>query len=156
MRRGVVLGEVTTTKSKKIRRVDLSPQMLAVLQREKEIRQLQAMNIGEEQSLWVFLSPGGLRWDESNLRQSFYRCLDKASIRQVWFHDLRHCAVTNIADAVVDTETIMKIVSHSSVEMFLRYRTIMAEKLDDAMTRLNTLITWRQNAAHQVPEIAAL
>ena len=29
------------------------------------------------------------------------------------FHDLRHCAVTNLADAGVDTETIMKIVGHS-------------------------------------------
>jgi integrase len=26
------------------------------------------------------------------------------------FHDLRHCAVTNLADPGVDTETIMKIV----------------------------------------------
>ena len=72
------------------------------------------------------------------------------------FHDLRHCAVTNLADAGVDTETIMKIVGHSSVEMFLRYRTIKAEKLDDAMTRLNTLITRRHTAARQVSEIAAL
>ena len=72
------------------------------------------------------------------------------------FHDLRHCAVTNLADAGVDTETIMKIVGHSSVEMFLRYRTIKAEKLDAAMSRLNTLITRRENAARQVPEFAAL
>ena len=72
------------------------------------------------------------------------------------FHDLRHCAVTNLADAGVDTETIMKIVGHSSVEMFLRYRTIKAEKLDAAMTRLNTLITRRESAARQVPEFAAL
>ena len=71
------------------------------------------------------------------------------------FHDLRHCAVTNLADSGVDTETIMKIVGHSSVEMFLRYRTIKAEKLDAAMTRLNTLITRRQNAARQVPGIVA-
>ena len=72
------------------------------------------------------------------------------------FHDLRHCAVTNLADAGVDTETIMKIVGHSSVEMFLRYRTITAEKLDAAMTRVNTLITRRENAARQVSVIAAL
>jgi len=72
------------------------------------------------------------------------------------FHDLRHCAVTNLADAGVDTETIMKIVGHSSVEMFLRYRTIKAEKLDAAMARLNTLITRRQTAARQVSDITTL
>lgn len=72
------------------------------------------------------------------------------------FHDLRHCAVTNLADAGVDTETIMKIVGHSSVEMFLRYRTIKAEKLDDAMSRLNTLITRRSPASSQALEIATV
>ena len=72
------------------------------------------------------------------------------------FHDLRHCAVTNLADAGVDTETIMKIVGHSSVEMFLRYRTIKPEKLDAAMASLNTLITRHQTAARQVSEIPAL
>ena len=82
-------------------------------------------------------------------------CQDQ-KIEDFLFHDLRHCAVTNLADAGVDTETIMKIVGHSSVEMFLRYRTIKAEKLDDAMTRLNTLITRPQHGARQVPEFAAL
>ena len=48
------------------------------------------------------------------------------------FHDLRHCAVMNLADAGVDTETIMRIVGHSSVEMYLRYRKVQAEKLDAA------------------------
>ena len=72
------------------------------------------------------------------------------------FHDLRHCAVTNLADSGVDAETIMKIVGHSSAEMFLRYRTIKAEKLDAAMSRLNTLITRHEDAARQVPGIAVL
>jgi hypothetical protein len=31
-----------------------------------------------------------------------------------------------LADAGVNTETIMKIVGHSSVEMFIRYRTVKA------------------------------
>ena len=58
--------------------------------------------------------------------------------------------------AGVETETIMKIVGHSSVEMFLRYRTIKAETLDAAMTRLNTLITRHEDAARQVLGIATL
>ncbi|MDE3243913.1 MAG: site-specific integrase [Nitrospirota bacterium] len=65
----------------------------------------------------------------------------EAKIDNFVFHDLRHCAVTNLADAGVDTETIMKIVGHSSVDMFLRYRAIKADTLDAAMYRLNTLIT---------------
>ena len=81
---------------------------------------------------------------------------EEQKIEDFVFHDLGHCAVTNLADSGVDVETIMKIVGHSSVEMFLRYRTIKAEKLDSAMTRLNTLITRRESAARQVLGIAAL
>ena len=51
-------------------------------------------------------------------------------------HDLRPHAVTNLADAGVDTETIKKIVGYSSVEMFLRYRTIRAEKIAAAIPRI--------------------
>ena len=45
----------------------------------------------------------------------------------------------------------MKIVGHSCVEMFLRYRKVKAEKLDDTMKRLdnalNTVITLPPAAA---------
>ena len=60
----------------------------------------------------------------------------------------------NLVDMGTDVEMIMKIVSYFSIEMFLRYRTIKSEKLDATMSRLNTLITWRHDAARQVSEIA--
>jgi integrase len=66
---------------------------------------------------------------------------EDAKIENFVFHDLRHCAVTNLADAGVDIETIMKIVGHSTVDMFLRYRKVKPEKLDAAMDTLNTYLT---------------
>ena len=84
------------------------------------------------------------------------RLCEEQKIEDFVFHDLPDCAVTNLADFGVDTETIMKIVGHSSVEMFLRYRTVKAVTLDAAMTRLNTLITRHENAVRQAIGIAAL
>lgn len=52
------------------------------------------------------------------------------------FHDLRHSAVTNLRNAGVPIETIMKIVGHASVEMFLRYRAVDDAELDAAMAQL--------------------
>ena len=69
MRRGVVMGEVTTTKSHKIRQVDMSPQLAKTLQRLKEVRELETMVQGKPMPEWVFLSPKGVRWDERNLRR---------------------------------------------------------------------------------------
>lgn len=117
VRRGVVLGEVTTTKSKKMRRVDLSPQVLSALQGLKEIRQLEAMSMGKEMSPWVFLSPEGVRWDERNLRRGFYRCLDKAGIRQVRFHDLRHTYASLMAENGAPPKYVQKQLGHSSFQV---------------------------------------
>lgn len=57
------------------------------------------------------------------------------------FHDLRHCAITNLADAGVEIETIMKIVGHSSIEMFLRYRKVKNAVLAAAALKLDTRLT---------------
>ncbi|MDK2743225.1 MAG: site-specific integrase [Nitrospira sp. BO4] len=73
------------------------------------------------------------------------RICQEQQIDNFVFHDLRHCAATNLADAGVEAETIMAITGHRSVEMYLRYRSVKPERLDDAMTRLdaavNTVIT---------------
>ena len=94
VRRAVVPGEETTTKSHKIRRVDMSRQLQAALKRLKELHQLEAMSEGKPVQPWVFLSPEGRRWDERNLRRGWDRCLEAAGIREVRFHDLRHTFVS--------------------------------------------------------------
>jgi integrase len=116
VRRAVVMGRETTTKSHKIRRVDMSRQLMEELKRRKEIRQLEAMN-GEELLPWVFLSPGGIRLDERNLRRSWYRCLEQAEIRTVRFHDLRHTFVSLLIQKGVHPKYIQEQAGHSSIQV---------------------------------------
>ena len=75
-------------------------------------------------------------------------------IKDVIFYDIRRCAVTCLADTGMDPDTIMKTVGHASRELSLRDRSIKAEKLDGAMSRVNTLITRRCPASSQAHEIA--
>jgi len=135
------------TKNGEVREVPLTPALKRTLQQLREQGRVTRI------SGLVFQKEGRKINHTYRVIQQLCQAL---KIEDFVFHDLRHCAVTNLADAGVDTETIMKIVGHSSVEMFLRYRTIKAEKLDAAMTRLNTLITQRQSAVRQVSEIATL
>jgi integrase len=65
---------------------------------------------------------------------------EKQNIHNFVFHELRHCAATNLADAGVEAETIMAITGHRSVEMYLRYRTVKPERLDAAMARLDAAV----------------
>jgi hypothetical protein len=115
VRRAVVMGRETTTKSHKIRRVDMSRQLMAELKRRNEIRQLEAMN-GKELLPWVFLSPGGIRLDERNLRRSWYRCLEEAEIT-VRFHDLRHTFVSLLIQKGVHPKYIQEQAGHSSIQV---------------------------------------
>lgn len=63
------------------------------------------------------------------------------SISDFRFHDLRHCAVTNLAEAGVAPEVIMQAVGHSDTEMFLRYRSVQPAALDAAVAQLDTFLT---------------
>jgi|GEM_PF-5398697 len=84
VRHSVVLGEETTTKSHKIRRVEMSSQLHSVLRRLREIRELEAMAT-KAMLPWVFLSPELQRLDERNLPRVWYRCLERAGIRRSAF-----------------------------------------------------------------------
>ena len=117
VRRSVVLGQETTTKSHKIRRVEMSQQLGDVLKRLTEIRQLEAMAREHEGLPWVFLSPDGRRLDERNLRRMWYHCLKKAEIRAVRFHDLRHTYVSLLIEQGAHPKYIQEQAGHSSIQV---------------------------------------
>lgn len=117
VRRAVVMGDVTTPKNHKIRRVDMSPQLVDRLQRLKEIRQLEVMAHGKAIPEWVFLSPEGLRWDERNLRRGWYRLLAQAGLRRVRFHDLRHTWVSLLIQTGAHAKYIQEQAGHSSIQV---------------------------------------
>lgn len=136
LEKGRIFLPGSLTKTGEDREVPMTPtlrQRLSALRRQDGVTRIQGL---------VFTKNGQKL---NHTYREVQRLCTEQKIEDFVFHDLRHCAVTNLADAGVDTETIMKIVGHSSVEMFLRYRKVRAEKLDAAMRRLdaslNTVIT---------------
>jgi integrase len=117
VRRAVVRGRLTTTKTHKIRRVDMSPQLQETLQRMKEIRELEAMATGEEMAPWVFLSHTGHRWADQTLRRAFYRCLEEAGIRRVRLHDCRHTFVSLLIQQGANPKYIQEQCGHASIQV---------------------------------------
>ena len=55
------------------------------------------------------------------ISRSFKTALKDAGITDFRFHDLRHCASTNLRRAGVDTATAMKIIGYKSEKMWKRY-----------------------------------
>jgi integrase len=117
VRRGVVLRQETTTKSHKIRRVDMSQHLQATLMNLKELKQLEAMAEGRELAPWVFLAKGGQRWDDRHLRRIWVKCLEAAGLRHVRFHDLRHTYASELAEQGAPPKYVQSQLGHSSIQV---------------------------------------
>ncbi len=119
VRHNVVRRQETSTKTKKIRRVDLSPQLGRELLTIKETRQLEASMKGQALPEWVFLTPQGNRMTPEVLRKAFYACLEAAGLRRVRFHDTRHTFASLLIQQAANVKYIQQQLGHSSISITL-------------------------------------
>lgn len=136
LRRGFILLRSIDTKTKQRREVPMTPAVKIMLQKLAKVRRLETNR--------VFLYKGK---PLGRVSRAFKSALKDAGLSDFRFHDLRHCASTNLRRAGVDTATAMKIVGHKSEKMWKRYNAIeerdltqAAEKLDKFLAA-NTLLT---------------
>jgi integrase len=64
--------------------------------------------------------------------QGFTDAVKRAGIKDFRFHDLRHCAITNMRRAGLDPFTIMKATGHKTLKMVERYNTVEREDGEEA------------------------
>jgi integrase len=138
MRRGEILGlrwnqidlknkvivlEADDTKTKNRREIPLDDALMALLQQIP--RTLKSPN--------VFTFKGKRM---SGVRTAFDKACQRAGIENFKFHDLRHCAVTNMRKAGVPDSVIMSISGHKTNAMFRRYDSVDREDRHKALSRL--------------------
>ena len=119
VRRAIVRRQITTTKTHKIRRVDMSPQLAQVLQALKETRELNAAMTGSTVADWVFLGPTHQRMSNELVRKAFRACLTAAGLRQVRFHDLRHTFASLLIQQGANVKYIQQQLGHGSISITL-------------------------------------
>ena len=130
LRRGFISLRSTDTKTKEGRLVPMTPDVRECLQALSKIRRLSTNH--------VFLYEGTRI---QRIKRAFHTAIRKAQIENFRFHDLRHCAATNLRRAGVDTITAMKIVGHKSEHMHRRYNSVSEADLLLAASRINTYLT---------------
>ena len=85
-------GKITSTKSSKGRRVDMSQQLAEVL---RDLKQNQWKKYaGKNVPQWVFAGPNGNVLCLPVLRKTLNQCLEAAGLRHIRIHDLRHTYAT--------------------------------------------------------------
>lgn len=90
VRRNTWKGHISTPKSGKGRRVDMSDQLAADLLDHRRNLAAEALRKGHPLSVWVFPSESGTALGAANLRKVFLAVLKKGGLRSIRFHDLRH------------------------------------------------------------------
>ena len=121
IKRAVVRGKDTSTKTHKIRRVEMTPHLQAVLTRLKEIRTVEAMAAGRTltEHERVFLSQTGEQWADQTLRRAFNRCLNAAGARHIGLHVLRHTYASLLIQQGAPAKYVQEQLGHGSIGMTL-------------------------------------
>lgn len=126
LKRGFITLRSVDTKTRTGRQVPMTPDVKMTLQRLARSRSLATRH--------VFTYKGR---PLQRVSRSFKTALVEAGIRDFRFHDLRHCASTNLRRAGVDTATAMKIVGHKSEKMWKRYNAIEEQDLTQAAQKVH-------------------
>ena len=75
----------------------------------------------------------------SQFRPSFDKARERAGLKTVHMHDLRHTAASHMLMAGTDLRTLAAILGHSTLQMVLRYTHLLDEHKLKAVDRINSL-----------------
>ena len=119
IRRAWVNGRLTTTKTGKTRRVDATPLLLATLKSLNQRRKEQTLKNGwGEVPEWVFVNQDGKPLDPGNVRgRVHYKACEKAKLRRVRIHDLRHSYATIRISAGHNIADVSRQLGHASIKI---------------------------------------
>jgi integrase len=130
LQRGIITLRGVGTKTHKPRQVPMTAPVKAALTELSKVRDLAHK--------YVFVYH---RNPVREVKTAFRMACKKAAIANLRFHDLRHCAATNLRRAGVDTTTAMQIIGHKSPLMWKRYNSLAESDLIIAANRLNTYLS---------------
>jgi integrase len=134
-------GRITTPKSKKTRRVYLTGELVEILDRQVSVKRKEEKLKKKWKELpeWLFYSEAGTALDVNNLRkQVFYRILEKAKLRRIKFHALRHTYASLRIAAGHNIKDIQEQLGHHSITITMdTYGHLMEGEHRDQVAQLD-------------------
>ncbi len=154
IQRNLVRGVLTSPKSHQRRRVDMSAQLAATLLEWRRQQRARCLEKAVAVPDWVFPSLEGTPLEERNVRHVFKRLLEKADLRQIRIHDLRHTYASLLLQQGESVVYVKEQLGHSSIQLTVdTYGHLIpganraaVDRLDDAPTHPSA------SQAHPEPE----
>lgn len=157
--RGFSRGRIETPKNGKTRRVDMSKQLTEVLYNLKAERKKQTLERGWKRVPdWVFINDEGNPIDKDNWKgRVFDKALEKAQLRRIRVHDLRHTFASLLIQAGESLPYIRDQLGHHSIRVTVDIYGHLApggnkeavDRLDDDATIRNLYATKKSKGAIQ-------
>ncbi len=109
--------KVVLPKSGRIRRIPLSPALSEALLALKEVRMVEASYRGQPLPPIVFCTRNGRHLDPGTVLDALRRCLERAGLRRIRFHDLRHTFATQLIASGTPLAYVRDLLGHSSIQI---------------------------------------
>jgi integrase len=127
VRRTVAKGVVGTPKNGREREVPLSSETVAALKAYRHLR-------GE----LVFPRMDGRIQHPSNCTKPLWRTCERAGLRRIGWHVLRHSFSSHLVMRGVPLRTVQELLGHASMEMTMRYAHLSPNVVRDAVELLDS------------------
>lgn len=134
LKAGVIKLAQADTKTAEAREVPLTPGLVQELQAWPRVLR----------SPFVFTYEGR---SMASIKTGFKAACTRAGIENFRFHDLRHCAVTNLRKSGVPTGIIMSISGHKTDAMMRRYDRVDREDRIEALAKVRHFLDTRASEA---------
>ena len=132
LERGIWTKQASTTKQRKIHRVPISDDVVALIRKRRA-----ALGVGEG---WLF--PGDAEGKPvQDLRRFWGRVRRETGLEDVRIHDLRHTFASLLVSGGASLEMIGKLLGHSQAKTTQRYAHLMDSPLREGVNRVAGIVS---------------
>jgi integrase len=139
--KGQGLVEMPTKTDTSDRRIPLSPPCIKVLKDHLRYQQAERDRAGErwKDSGYVFTTSHGTPLDPQHITHNIKTLCDRAGVRQIRFHDLRHTCATLLIETGVPLITVKELLGHANIAVTANiYTHTRLPHQADALKQLDT------------------
>jgi integrase len=148
--RSYKLGRISPTKTGKARRVDMSDQLCETLRGLYTQAKKDGFRMGLGEPVEVVFHRDGAPMEQNYIRRVFKRILQKAELRGIRFHDMRHTYASLLLSDGVTPVYVKEQLGHSSIQMTVDiYGHLIPSSNRGAVNRLDT----HSNAHPNAPQV---
>lgn len=117
VRRSYKLGKFSEPKNHKGRRVDLSDQLVKEIKAHKAKEKQKGLKLGLGDAPELVFNRNGKPIEQNYIRRVFKRVLDKAGLREIRLHDLRHTYASQLLSLGESPMYVKEQLGHHSIQL---------------------------------------